>query len=374
MFNISNISLKHSGKDVYYTLSYNSYTLQNREEYLRYNNTWYKVEPIKWRLQKNDNQQNGYSTTEGAMAIMDTIVYADTYNSNKYTDLIGTTTKFNSTSDYIDLGREYMYTDKITVSISAYVDNWEDFNGYKKLISCTENGGWVFTSDSYLTTFAVGVYDEGYGYQMAVSDVEFSSLSAGWHTFAMTFDGDYARIYLDGELKATSGKFVSGKITYNATNSILVGAEPDYKDEPECFFEGLIKNVVIVNSVLSDIELKELANCAVRDINITDFLDDFAGYESIFGSSGIENIATNGKIFVSSIEEIKEIAGSYEVKFSDLVSDILTGIKAYYTRDLGTNYNNVKCITEMGSVVQRFATSLQGFQFTIKVKEYGCVS
>ena len=212
MFNISNISLKHSGKDVYYTLSYDSYTLQNREEYLRYNNTWYKVEPIKWRLTGNSSQKVGYGTSTDTMAIMDTIVYA--------------------------------------------------------------------------------------------------------------------------------GQF--------STSSLGIGQ--GYDNRATTSFENLVKNA-----------------------DNSTYLVSYSPNVESFGENGVITQTATDKIYISSEEEIQLVAGSYEVKFSDLVKDIL-GITIYFTRDMGTNINNITCRTEYGGPTQKFATSVQGFQFTIKVSEYGCVS
>ncbi len=85
-------------------------------------------------------------------------------------------------------------------------------------------------------------------------------------------------------------------------------------------------------------------------------------------------------IFVSSREEIMSVAGTYEIEFSDLIYDFITNVRGsiplYYTRDLGTNYNHIICLTEDGEVVQRQPNQIYnqlGVQFTIKVSEYACV-
>ena len=82
-------------------------------------------------------------------------------------------------------------------------------------------------------------------------------------------------------------------------------------------------------------------------------------------------------IFVSSMEEIESVAGDYSVKFSDLVSDYLADTGAgmfYYTRNLGTNQNNIVCLSIDGAVTQRKPNlNLLGVQFTITVSEYACV-
>ena len=73
------------------------------------------------------------------------------------------------------------------------------------------------------------------------------------------------------------------------------------------------------------------------------------------------------------------VAGTYQIKFSDFVMDFMTSkgtVPLYYTRDLGTNYNHIICLTEDGEVVQRqpnYHYNQLGVQFTIKVTEYACV-
>ena len=65
-----------------------------------------------------------------------------------------------------------------------------------------------------------------------------------------TFDGNYARLYIDGRLVGTSAKFSSGKIGYNASNSILVGAEVGSSNTAVgSYFNGKISYVSIINSV-----------------------------------------------------------------------------------------------------------------------------
>ena len=47
-----------------------------------------------------------------------------------------------------------------------------------------------------------------------------------------------------------------------------------------------------------------------------------------------------------------------------------------YTRDLGSNYNNILCLNENGDIAQRkpnLIINQLGVQFTIKISEYACV-
>ena len=50
------------------------------------------------------------------------------------------------------------------------------------------------------------------------------------------------------------------------------------------------------------------------------------------------------------------------------------GTNVYFTRDLGSNYNNIICYNEAGFDSQRFATEYRGVQFTLRFTEYTCVA
>ena len=150
------------------------------------------------------------------------------------------------TGSYKVIGREYMYTDKITVEVKAYMDDWSQYTG--RLLSCTEGGGWnVFYSNG--GKLYAEIYDSGVGYKTIATTVAWADLSSGWHTFKLTFDGEYAKVYVDGLLCGTSASFTSGLIGYHASNSIIVGAEAGSGSVPgdSARFIGKIEYVRIDN-------------------------------------------------------------------------------------------------------------------------------
>ncbi len=201
-----------------------------------------------------NNQINSTLTTKS-------ITYGNTYGSFASPTKTGYTlngwrvgrrlideTTFNGSSTYINLGRTYMYTDKITVMARAYMNDWTQYKNGMRIISCTEGGGWNLEPGGEYLQFAI--YDSGVGYKAAKSNISFANLGSGWHTFMATFDGNYARLYIDGRLVGTSAKFSSGKIGYNASNSILVGAEVGSSNTAVgSYFNGKISYVSIINSV-----------------------------------------------------------------------------------------------------------------------------
>ena len=158
---------------------------------------------------------------------------------------------FDGVDDYIALGRDQMYTDKITVSVLAYMDNWAEYGANvnaMRLISCTEGGGWNIESDSS-GNIQVAMYDSGIGYKNVTTTKPWSSLSAGWHDFTFSFDGRNARLFIDDAQIACSAEFTSGKIGYYSNNVIFIGAEAGWTTTTpvDGYFKGIIKSVVIVN-------------------------------------------------------------------------------------------------------------------------------
>ena len=56
---------------------------------------------------------------------------------------------FDGVDDFVAIGRDQMYTDKITVSLMAYMDDWSLYGSRNmRLISCTEGGGWNFENNN----------------------------------------------------------------------------------------------------------------------------------------------------------------------------------------------------------------------------------
>lgn len=217
---------------------FSSYTLSDGEEYIRYvDGNWFKVEPVKYILADDQND----------IAVLK--------EEREFTGSTG--------SNYINLGRNYMYTDAITVSLWGYMDDWSQYgsssgSGNMRLISCTEAGGWNIESSSGRINFAM--YDSGVGYKSVTLDTTWASLESGWHMFTVTFDGEYARAYIDGVLQGTSTRYTSGRIGYNSGNAIFIGAEAGNNSSTPNgqYFIGKIKEVYILDRALSQTEITAL--------------------------------------------------------------------------------------------------------------------
>lgn len=54
--------------------------IYNNEEYCNFRGNWYLVEPIRWRLQENSNNNSGYANANDTFAVMESVVYVDSYS------------------------------------------------------------------------------------------------------------------------------------------------------------------------------------------------------------------------------------------------------------------------------------------------------
>ena len=149
-------------------------------------------------------------------------------------------------TDYINFGRRYMFTPRLSVHLSAYMDDW---SSYTRMLSCTQTGGWNI-EPSTSGNIQLAIYDYGVGYATEPSNVAWASLSSGWHDFDIVFDGSTSKLYLDRSLISTSSSLTSGRIGYHAYNSVFLGAEAaaSQTEATTPVFEGKVANFTILNS------------------------------------------------------------------------------------------------------------------------------
>ncbi len=181
-------------------------------------------------------------------------------------------------SNYHALGTTYKHTDKITINLWAYMDDWSQYitttaSPYKsmRLISCTQGGGWGIEANSVSQNIQFAMYDGTT--KRSVQKRQWASLAAGWHMFTMTFDGANMHAYVDGELYGTSATFTTGKIAYYESNGIFVGAEggADATTPESGFnFKGKIRDVNIQNATVSAEDIKRLYDGKIVYFNVPD--------------------------------------------------------------------------------------------------------
>lgn len=237
--------------------------------YITYGGTA-KVAAVSLSLVNNCNDisdTSGYGHDGTAAHLLDS---SSIHNSNMNPELARydkCLTFASAAFDYINAGRGGMVTDAITVSMWASMDTWNIQN--PRFISCTEGGGWDFEGGAAYSRVALA---QNGTYIYATSSKPFTSLSNGWHHFALTYDGYTLKYYIDGQLEGSSATASSKlPITYNANNNIIIGAEATASTAGTPYFDGKISDVRIYATALSADDIKDLYSLGGRVDNLKNF-------------------------------------------------------------------------------------------------------
>lgn len=191
-----------------------------------------------------------------------------------WTDLAGTANNFtlfntptwNSAGyfDFDNASNEYAaitHTSTLKPTAALTVEQWlnaDDWTAgtpvsYFTSLSCTQGGGYAHYIWS--STFVSYVYAANLSnYLKPTANV---SALTGWHHFTTTFDGRYARLYVDGVLTDTKDAGASTTISYDPDNDICIGAEAGTLSTPAAglYWNGKIATTAIYNRALSASEI-----------------------------------------------------------------------------------------------------------------------
>ncbi len=144
-------------------------------------------------------------------------------------------------------------TTKVTFAGWGYMENWATANDVR-IISCTEIGGYnitLYSSSADAFIYANSQYTRPTFYS--------SVPSSGWHYFVGSFDGRYAKVYLDGFLADTHDYAATYPLAYSYNNSLLIGAEAGSGtgSAGSNYFNGKIDEVRIYNEGVPASQIKE---------------------------------------------------------------------------------------------------------------------
>lgn len=157
---------------------------------------------------------------------------------------------FDGVDDYVSIPYNAITRpERLTVMAWVEKDDWTENNPVDKnghIISCGQSGGYglVVMPDG---TVSFQPYING-GYRVATTS---SPPTKGTHFICGTYDGQYIRLYIDGELAAETT--YSGSISYAYNNALMIGANPDSTTGTDAgyFFEGSVSHVSIWNRALT---------------------------------------------------------------------------------------------------------------------------
>ena len=164
---------------------------------------------------------------------------------------------FNGTTQYASIPHNNTLKPTAAITLEQWLNanNWAagtSGTNYKCSLSCTSGGG--YSHNIWASTFKSYIYAAN-AYRILSASV---SGFTGWHHFVSTFDGRYARLYVDGQNVDNIDLAASGYTMTYATNSIFIGVEAGTATAPEGFYwDGKIGTTLIYNRALSTAEVMQ---------------------------------------------------------------------------------------------------------------------
>jgi hypothetical protein len=138
----------------------------------------------------------------------------------------------NSHYAYVPFDSRLAPTTGLTLCGWAHQTDWAAFsaltggNIQRMLASKTESGGYrISFNDNNVGGVVAGYVNRtGVGYAVASWNGQ-ATLTSGWHFFALTFDGRWTRLYVDGAEVANVDNGSTVTIFYNVSNPLVIGGE-----------------------------------------------------------------------------------------------------------------------------------------------------
>ncbi|HAQ62413.1 TPA: hypothetical protein DCR49_10530, partial [Candidatus Delongbacteria bacterium] len=160
----------------------------------------------------------------------------------------GTGLEFDGTDDYVDLGTSSSLKPVSALTVEMWVNSDWTVTTSQRYICNTQTGGYNIGCDGTELTATARLN----GTYRTVSFPK-SEISEGNHHFALTCDGRYVKLYMDGDLKGINDAGAVYPIEYNAVNSTLLGAEVDGLSNPTGqYFDGRIDEVRVWSVARTD--------------------------------------------------------------------------------------------------------------------------
>ncbi len=150
-------------------------------------------------------------------------------------------------------------TNALSVCVWVYKSDW-NVSKTETVVGCHENGG-----------YALRIANEGYGDGdniqaiVHVNDKDLTAwwlsdgLAPGWHHLALTYNGQYVFLYVDGKYRAARHDYNPYPIQYDPDNSLIVGAEAgDGTGSTGQHMGGRIDDLSIWNVAYGESEIRDL--------------------------------------------------------------------------------------------------------------------
>ncbi len=179
------------------------------------------------------------------------LVSANVFSQNNALD-------FDGTNDYVDLGNSngLKPTSALTFECWMNPDSWSISGNHHVFAGNTQSGGYNIAL-GYPTGTDIGFAVYSFSAYRRV-DASVSGFS-GWHHVGGTFDGQYVKLYIDGQLVDEFDMSTSGNtITYTVSNSTLLGAEAGSGSGSGGYeYDGKLDEVRFWNVVRTQTEIQD---------------------------------------------------------------------------------------------------------------------
>jgi hypothetical protein len=168
-------------------------------------------------------------------------------------------------TNYVEVNHSSLLspTSQISVVAWVYVKNWHACNcDHMVFVSKEESGGYQLAMNYHVENGSIEFsvrQDDNNAYPTLAPNVAISSLGEGWREIVGTYNGRYAKLYVDGSLRSTIDGGSAYPILYTVRKHLIFGAtaQVPYTDEPY-FFNGTLDEVRIYNRALSAAEVSQL--------------------------------------------------------------------------------------------------------------------
>jgi hypothetical protein len=174
--------------------------------------------------------------------------------------------QFNGTSNYITILHKNILhqTTQMTLEVFATA-NWSTMTGERSIISKSQNGGYgIYVNSLGLDDLTAYFYIAGSYRPVSVNRT--SLISNRFYHIVATYDGQVAKLYIDGTLESTYTHPTASPITYSSNNSLMIAAEPGAGTSPQSFsfcFPGSVSSAKIYNRAITIQEVSQNFN-AIR--------------------------------------------------------------------------------------------------------------
>ena len=223
-----------------------------------------------WQVEQKDHMTPYILESRSERITYDTSGYC--YNGTNSNSLVisADTTRYSVSTHFVsgsyimsnDNCLTMLPTDAITVNIWVKPTTWGT------PISCTEGGGWNFEDIGGGLQFQLYI-SNGVGYKPAKCSVTGASLQDGkWHMLTGTFSkvSQETKLYIDGQLKATTATGSPNEIGY-ANNRLIISGEAQSTTPASAYFVGEESDLRIYATALTATQIAELYNTSTSISN-----------------------------------------------------------------------------------------------------------